>query len=957
MKSHRTLYILLLVLCHTLMVEAVAYMPLGSGRYDDSHPLIYEDSWTKWPYSFINESGEPDGFNVELTRIVMERLDIPYSIRLVNQHKVYNDMKNDSVQLTIGVAASYNSEYGHFGKAKVCSFNNVMFVHKSDSTGKIPLHELRHRPFVVRITSSAYHYLHDNGFPDSTMTIVDDMEAEVLKEASNGTQGAIWEQMLMRWILKKYHLEDRYTLVPVDIPSFNYTYMSKDEALLSRIDSVCLELQKDGTIDLLREKWMDTGRVRDEGIPIYLPLIVGGCTLLVVLLIVLLRIYRRYYTSDTLKDIRAQMELVIDSNNIRVWVYYPLMRHYAWMTSDGNVAELYSSFEFSKFYPDDDFNIIHQQVMDFLSEDHDPVVKTLRSYDLDMEKILDVEVHMEELKDEYGKIYLICGVQHDITHSKAHIDRMRLLRERYLTAMDIAFAGVMRFDKTGRLIGINQRLCVKMGISDVDEVISHNYNIKDFGVFEGMDFENCPNDFSFCAKIKNSEMSWYMPFAHFSNFNPDPEEHPDFYTSSERHLHDSRIPEYGYYHLHVVKSCDSEGNTQGYLIFILDITKQTNKHKLIVGKKLRRDQFVRENETYRKRMAYTLMANKIWTLNYDMETRELSIRNTTNNKIITFSQLRVLELIDSKDMKKIFRIFRRIESGDNNDIHTVVTTLLYNEAGLHISYCFDIHPLYDNNGRKNSYFGICRDITDELHAEAQLKKETAKAREAEHLKQMFLKNMSYSIRQPLMKMQQTIKRLAEEASQKNEQKLLKSITGNTQRLITLSDDTLLLSRIEAGLRKPVFEDVDIVALFDKVVNKTFNTYTNENVSFKLENTYSTLTFKTDRSIMERIVREAVALSARYMGFGKLTVRYMLRKDMFSIVVEDNGQGIPPSVMQNLFESRLVDSFTSEEHNYRLSGLEMPICKALVNLLGGTIDIESEPGHGTSTYITIPQDGE
>lgn len=942
------------MLCHTLMVGARLPLQFGKAQYDADHPLIYEDSWTKWPYSFINESGEPDGFNIELTKAVMERLKIPYTIRLVNQQKVYEDMKNDSVQLSIGVAAGYNSQYGQFGKAKVCFFNNVMFVLRSDSTKKITLHELHEKPFVVRITSSAYHYLRDNGFPDSTMTIVDDMEAEVLREASNGTQGAIWEQMLLQWIIKKYHLEDRYTLVPVDIPSVNYIYMSKDTELLNRIDSVCLELQKEGYVAKLKEKWMSKERVSENSWPFYMLLFMTGIVIAIILAYIAMRIYRRYYSSDTLKDIRAQMELVLKSNNMNVWVYYPLTRHYAWMTSDGNVEQLYTSFEFSRFYPDNDFNIIHQQVMDFLSQDQEPVVKTLRSYDLnDMEKILDVEVHMEELKDEYGKIYLICGVQHDITHSKAHIDRMRLLRERYLTAVQIAVGGIMRYDATGKLIDINERLCVKLGINNLEEVLSKNYNIMDFRLFENVDLLNCPNDFSFCVKIKNTEMAVFLPFANFESFNPDPEKHPEFYKKSERKEHDMSVSKYGYYHLHVAKSCDKDGNILGYLIFILDITQQTLKHKELQHKKKRRDEIVKENEAYRKRCAYTLRSTNIWTLNYDMETRELAINNGSSGRTLTYSQLRALELIDGKDMKKIFRVFRKIESMDNSDIHIIVTTMLRNNTGKHISYCIDAHPLYDNSGRKNSYFGICRDITDELYEEEQLQKETVKAREAEHLKQTFLRNMSYSIRQPLVTMQRSIEKLAQETTPETEQKLLKSVTGNTERLITLSDDTLLLSRIEAGMRKPVFKEMDIVELFNKTVNETLDIYRSENVRYIVDNPYKTLMARIDPDIFARIIHEAVGLSARHTTFGTLTVRYMARKDQLAIVVEDTGQGIPPSIMEHLFEPRIGNIYNIEEDKHHVSGLEMAICKALVTLLHGTIDIESEPGRGISTYITIP----
>ena len=56
-------------------------------------PLIYEDVWDLWPYSFLNDNGDPDGFNVDLIRLIMKELDIPYEIRLKPSSEAYHDLK------------------------------------------------------------------------------------------------------------------------------------------------------------------------------------------------------------------------------------------------------------------------------------------------------------------------------------------------------------------------------------------------------------------------------------------------------------------------------------------------------------------------------------------------------------------------------------------------------------------------------------------------------------------------------------------------------------------------------------------------------------------------------------------------------------------------------------------------------------------------------------------------
>ena len=55
--------------------------------YTDESPLVYEDSWDLWPYSFLNDKGEPEGFNIDLIKMMMKELGIPYVIKLKPQQE------------------------------------------------------------------------------------------------------------------------------------------------------------------------------------------------------------------------------------------------------------------------------------------------------------------------------------------------------------------------------------------------------------------------------------------------------------------------------------------------------------------------------------------------------------------------------------------------------------------------------------------------------------------------------------------------------------------------------------------------------------------------------------------------------------------------------------------------------------------------------------------------------
>ena len=72
----------LLVATLLLPQLAVADEKEATRQYDNRHPLIYEDAWDLWPYSYLDEQGHPVGYNVELVKLLCDRLNIPYVVRL-----------------------------------------------------------------------------------------------------------------------------------------------------------------------------------------------------------------------------------------------------------------------------------------------------------------------------------------------------------------------------------------------------------------------------------------------------------------------------------------------------------------------------------------------------------------------------------------------------------------------------------------------------------------------------------------------------------------------------------------------------------------------------------------------------------------------------------------------------------------------------------------------------------
>lgn len=943
MTLRRVLITVLISLCCLTAAEAAPFVGSRTRKYTKERPLIYEDSWKKWPYAFINDNGEPEGFNVDLVRRIMTRLNIPFEVRLVSQEKAHYDLQRDSADLSLGVIASYNAPFGRFGRFTITHFENSILLPKKDSVGLMTLERLRKIPFYVRQNSRAYFIMKEAGFPDSLLKTGDNMEAEILERYGRVEEYPVWNTMMVRWVKNKYHLDD-FCVVPVDIPAGEYRFMSADTVLLARLDSICELMYREGELQDLQARWMSPNSEQKNSDATYAIIMAVIIFLLALLLNYLLHRYRKRHSAHSLAEKKRQMELILSSCKMRVWVYYPTSRRYSWMSLEGETDKEYSTYEFSRFYPDEEFSVIHSHVTDILG--HDAVVNDfkLRCYDEnDRHKVLDTEVRLIPMRNDYGKIYLIFGLQHDITDTKAMLDSKKLMSQRQATVFEQALGSIMRFDASGRMIDFNNHLMHRFNIENKDDILAQGFTLDDFSSNLGVDLATLGDDISFTSHVFGVPPSTPLGLA----VRPIESTPVAEVMSAEGGKHDE-----GFYHVHIATISNAQGKISGYMLFVRDITEF-----VMATKKLREQQksinyFRSERQKYLRRRNFILRETLITILYYDPDTRTINIYDRNTGQLTVYSLLQVLEFVDERDFQIMFRAFHHADARTPEEL-TITVRNFFKGKDHPLTHSINLFPVFDESGRVTGYFSICIDITERVSMQEELERETITARDIELVKQNFLKNMSYSIRQPLVVMRQNIEKLST-VEGNDELPLLNSVCVNTQRLILLSDDTLLLSRIEAGMLKQDVKALDFVELYRRSIDEGIERFRHIGVTYNVQNTYETLPIVADATVMSRILREAVGLSARYTNYGTVNVHYIYRREQLNIAIEDTGEGIPPGELKTLFEPQIgLHHVEYTQQDAQLSGLEMPICKALVEMLEGTIEVESEPGHGTSIFITLP----
>ena len=381
-------------------------------QYTEKNPLIYEDSRSMWPFSFINDCGEPDGFNVELVRDVMKRLGIPLSIRLSSIQSAREDLHNDNANLFVGMKNNDNASYGQFGHSAITNVSSSVIVPRKDSLSASRILISENIKFAVRRGSFAHKYLERYGLHPN-MLPMDNIDA-VIREVSVRDSGAVvWSTASLAWIRDRYHL-DNLVVVNVDLPEEELHFMSNDENLLHRTDSVMEIIRNDGTLAQLERKWFHADIAQSEslfnlsGVVIMLAVFAG----FIVVANGVLYYFRRRIV-HRLEDAILQMQLTLTASRAKVWVYNPFDHCFSWMNNKGETAEIYSEEEFRRFYPADEFSIILKHVHKFLGNHLAPVTIDIRGYSLhDSNETLPMHVHMEAMRTEYKRIYLIVGVQY-----------------------------------------------------------------------------------------------------------------------------------------------------------------------------------------------------------------------------------------------------------------------------------------------------------------------------------------------------------------------------------------------------------------------------------------------------------------------------------------------------------------------------------------------------------------
>lgn len=223
----------------------------------------------------------------------------------------------------------------------------------------------------------------------------------------------------------------------------------------------------------------------------------------------------------------------------------------------------------------------------------------------------------------------------------------------------------------------------------------------------------------------------------------------------------------------------------------------------------------------------------------------------------------------------------------------------------------------------------------------------------------FLAMMSHELRTPLAA-SMAFTELLEERSRpqsEEERQLWGEIDANNKTLLSLINNILEMARIDAGketLHLALFDIGDIAGMMQGTVESLAN---QKGIAVRYRISNAVPLFMVDAEKLRRIVENLMSNAVKFTPEGgTVTVSgdFDASNKRVVIVVSDTGIGIPPEEQGAVFE-RFVQVDSSPSRSYGGSGLGLALVKELVEMHGGTIRLESEPGCGSAFTVSLPSD--
>ena len=635
--------------------------------------------------------------------------------------------------------------------------------------------------------------------------------------------------------------------------------------------------------------------------------------------------YKEKRVTRKVQRLNAQLTLIMDANKTDAWTYSTKENQFKVISKENLTETFYTPLEFSQLYDREDFKLMVKGIESIKNREQITDNLTVKSAPSENNDTKIYEMTLTVLRRNKQDLPIeILGTQRDVTQEKKQAEKEKSLMLKFHTLFNSSLIDMIYYNADGYLEELNEKACETFGVISPQALLKRKIKMTDIPSYREFDIKT----------LEHTQLSSITDITHVKQT-------------------DERVPELTregkiYYEVMLEPIHDIDNQSQGVIAAGRDITEMVESHHRQQESARLMEERTKALKQYIDDLNYTLKISDARLTNYYPATHTLHILSNLSGEETRLSQLKATAMIHPDDRKRAKLLLTRMDRLYKSTISETLHTKLRDHNGRDIYLTFSMMPITDKDGIVTHYFGLCRNETEMAYIEKHLQEETAKAQEEEQLKNTFLLNMSYELRVPLHAVIGFAELFKREHSLEDEPIFASEIKKNTDILLTLINDILFISRLDAHMIEYHYEECDFALLFEGWCYQGWSEAA-KNLKQTTENSYNSLLVKIDAKHLGTAIEKLCGYSARTTKAGSLKSRYEYLHDELIIIIEDTSQGIEFDEIPKVF-----NRFMGDAKNKRIgTGLDLPIVKELVEQMGGTIDVLSEPGKGSTFFMSIP----
>ncbi|MDD6189543.1 MAG: ATP-binding protein [Clostridiales bacterium] len=253
-------------------------------------------------------------------------------------------------------------------------------------------------------------------------------------------------------------------------------------------------------------------------------------------------------------------------------------------------------------------------------------------------------------------------------------------------------------------------------------------------------------------------------------------------------------------------------------------------------------------------------------------------------------------------------------------------------------------PFAGSEGGQNGILALIHDVTQQ--------------RKSEQMHREFVANVSHELRTPITNIRsyaETLEDVGEEMPPDDRKHFLQVILNESDRMVKIVQELLMLSKFDAGDNDMRFEDFDIVHSTRNICEALRLNIEKRNMSLSLQAPDKEVICCGDRARLEQVIVNVITNAIRYTpDGGEISVKVGGSDNYVWVSVKDTGIGIPKENLPHIFD-RFYRVDRARSRALGGSGLGLSIAKEIIMKHNGEISIDSEPGKGTKVLIRLPKE--